>query len=181
METKKPKQKNKPGPVSTLTKNLSLQIRKLHLQGFKIDEIREKLNIKESTWESWYYRDTQNFRSNFTLWRREKMLNQAEINLEDFSIMPTEIQTIEDSDDEMGERAVVVTDPRLVKIKLDATTYITDTIGKDIYSKRIIQEDPEAAKKEEVDALRQTIKKIMIHQRSRYVPLHRDKMAKALK
>jgi hypothetical protein len=183
MEKKKTQKTNKgPGQPTKLTKTLSLRIRRMYLSGKDHDTIREELEIKKGTWDHWYWNDTQSFRSNFVLWRREKMLNQAEKNLEQFVEMPTEIEDIEDSDEENGPRSVVVTDPRLVKIKLDATTYLTDTIGKDTYSKRVIQEDPTAAKSSEVDELRKSIKKIMTNQRSRHLSVHfKDKMAKAVK
>lgn len=165
-----------------LSNSLSLQIRKLYLSGLKLEEIREKLGILKNTWDSWYYRDTQAFRSNFTFWRREKLLSKAEENLEWFVDMPTEVEDIEDSDEEDGPRAVVVTDPRLVKIKLDATTYITDTIGKEVYSKKVIQEDPNAANKSDVDDIRQKLKSLLNSKRVKYLKTTgKDKLIKALK
>lgn len=181
MAKNKQKSNRGPGAPTKLSKKLTLQIRRLYLLGKSIAEIREKLEIKESTWDVWYWRDTQGFRTNFVTWRRERMLNKSEDNLSWFIDMPTEVQDIEDSDSENGPRAVVVTDPRLVKIKLDATTYITDTLGKDSYSKRVINEDPDAAKKEEVDELRQTLKKIMHGQRMKYSSNFKTKTAQAVK
>lgn len=181
MATKNLKKQNKPGPAGLLTTKLTLQIRKLYLSGKKIGEIQEQLNIKPTTWDQWMFQNRKDFRTNFVNWRREKMLGQAELNLEEFSTMPTEVEEIEDSDEEDGPRSVVRTDPRLVKIKLDATTYITDTIGKEVYSKKVIQEDPQAAKKEEVESLRSAVKKLMSNQRSKYLSNHKVKMAGALK
>lgn len=177
MAKNKQVKQNKPGQPTKLNKTLTLRIRRLFLEGLKPEEIQAKLEIKYNTWNHWYWNNTQSFRDNLTMWRREKMLGQAERNLEEFSTMPTEIQDIEDSDEEDGPRSVVVTDPRLVKIKLDATTYITDTLGKEIFSKKVIQEDPQAAKKEEVESLRTAVKKLMSNQRSKYLPNHKMKMA----
>ncbi len=175
------KKPRKPNKNTLLTKTLTLQIRKLYLSGKNITQIQEELVISQKTWESWYYRDTQGFRTNFILWRREKMVNQAETNLDDFMTMPTEIQTIEDSDDEMGERAVVVTDSRLLKLKLDATTFSLETLAKETYSKRIIQEDPNAATRDELDGIRQDFKKMMSFVRERNHGSHKDKMLAATK
>lgn len=177
-----PKKKQRgPGHPTSLTNKLLLQIRKMYLAGYEVKEIQSTLGIKPATWESWYYRDTQGLRDGVTKWRREKMLVQAEKNLEQFSVMPTEIQEIEDSDGENGPKAVVVTDPRLVKIKLDATTYLTDTLGKDTYSKRIIQDDPNAAKKTELDEVRHTLKNIMLAVKGRGQTSAKDKMLSAIK
>lgn len=178
----KPKKQNKgPGQPSKLTKTLALRIRKLYLSGKKVKDIQLELGIKAKTWEHWFLVNTHGFRTDFAAWRREKMLNRFEENLHEFSEMPTEIQDIEDSDDENGPRAVVVTDPRLVKIKLDATTYGLDTLGKEHYSKKLLVEDPDAARKDEVEDLRQTVKKMINSQRGKYIPSHKQKMAGALK
>ncbi len=181
MAKKKQKKNKGPGQPTKLSKALSLKIRRLYLIGKTPLQIQEELQIRKGTWDHWYWNDTQEFRTNLTLWRREKMLSQAEKNLEEFSVMPTEIQDIEDSDDENGSRAVVVTDPRLVKIKLDATTYLTDTLGKDVYSKRVIQDDPNAAKKDEVESLRQSLKRIITNQRKFNHSNHKDKMRELMK
>lgn len=138
---------------------MSLQIRKLYLTGHTKAEIRDILSIPKNTWDTWYYRNTQAFRVNFTEWRREKMMNQAEENFEETLFSPTEIQHIEDDED--GKRAVVVTDPKLLKLKLDVSMYIADTLGKEIYSKKLITEDPNSASKSEVEELRQSYKSLI--------------------
>jgi hypothetical protein len=180
---KKENKKSNAGRPTKLTKTLTLKIRKLFLAGEKIIDIQKKLEIKSNTWDSWYYADIQGFRTKLISWRREKMYQQAEINLEEFVAMPTEVEEIQDSNSEDGAKAIVVTDPKLLKIKLDATTYITDTIGKDVYSKRVIQEDPNGAKKTEVDAVRVTLKQIMSKLRVSHQTKGsaKDKMAAAVK
>lgn len=171
----------KPNKNTKLTKQVSLQIRRLYLSGLKIIDIQEKLGISPNTWDAWYNRDTQGFRVKFIDWRREKMMNKAESNLDEFMNMPTEIQVIEDSDDEQGERAVVVTDSRLLKIKLDATTFGLETLGKETYSKKILQVDPNAATREEIDEMRRHLKNMMGNMREKNHGSHKDKMLAAVK
>jgi len=52
----------KAGRKSTLTKTLTLEIRSLLLGGHGPKEIQEKLGIKPSTWQGWYYENFQGFR-----------------------------------------------------------------------------------------------------------------------
>ncbi len=166
----------KVGRPSTLTRALTFQIRSLYLSGQNIKNIQTELNINPSTWDGWYYENIQGFRDNLISWKREKILNQAELNLEEFSTLPTEIQEIEDSDSENGPRVIMITDPRLLRIKLDATTYALDTLGKEIYSKKIIQEDPNATTRQEMDELRQNFKKMMSDVREKNHGDHKEKM-----
>lgn len=180
MATKQKKQ-NKPGAPTLLTKLVAGRIRTLIVSGKEREEICAELGIKVGTWDKWYYRDSSSFRVNLENWREEFMLKQARINHRDFLIMPTDIEDIEDSDDENGPRSVVRTDPRLLKIKSDHTIYITDTLGKEKFSKKLITEDPNAAKKDEVEALRESVKKIMNNQRMSHKSGHKQKMEQLTK
>jgi hypothetical protein len=168
----------KPNKNCKFTKSLSLQIRRLYLSGLNITQILDKLDISSNTWDAWYNRNTQGFRDNFIQWRREKMLGMAERNLHEFLDMPTDVQKIEDEDG--VDRAIIVTDPRLVKIKLDATAFGLETIGKEFYSKKVLQEDPNAARKEDIDELRKMVKTRIYNAHKRIIN-NRDKLRKIVK
>lgn len=70
-----------PGPQPILTEDLTLKIRKLYLDGLNYKQIQETLEINDSTWDSWVYKDYKDFRANLKKWKHEKLIEQAEANL----------------------------------------------------------------------------------------------------
>jgi len=95
-----------------LDEEITLQVRKLVVEGNLYKVIREQLGIKESTWDSWVYRDTQGFRTNLTRWKAERFLRQAEDNVP------------------------VLLDAKSENVKADMTKFILETGGKEVYSKK---------------------------------------------
>lgn len=119
-ERKKVVKREKMARPETLTEELTLKIRVMVLDGVKYKEIQEKLEIPAGTWDYWVYKDYQGFREALNKWkeevnrkRRERMLDVAEDNLENIA--------------RNGENE---------KNKLDASKFISKTLGKEFYSER---------------------------------------------
>lgn len=144
-EPKEPKKEDgKPGPEPLLTEELTLQIRKLVLEGMKYKEIQEKLKINPSTWDRWVWLDYKDFRKNLTEWIHERIVKKAQKNLEEFVDMP--IEKLEyrrnmnyDEDDEENDEPlieVIKTDPALVRIKQDSTKFALERLDKENFAQR---------------------------------------------
>ena len=101
------------GPESLLTEELTLQIRKLVLEGMKYVDIQETLGILAGTWDKWYYEDYRDFRKNIISWKKERLIKKAE----------TQVELLSLSEDE--------------RVSLDASKFILETLGKEEYSKRV--------------------------------------------
>jgi len=102
-----------------ITKDLSLKIRKLMLDGANIKTMREALDISEGTWDYWYWDNTeigntgQGFRDFVNKTKQERIVRRAESNLE----------VLLGSEDE--------------RVQADMTKFSLETIGKDMgYSKK---------------------------------------------
>lgn len=112
------------GAPTLLTEELTLQIRKLVLQGVPYNEIQATLNIIDNTWDSWVYRDTQGFRGLLTEWKKERLIRKAE-KLSD---------EILDAD-HIDEKGKFNTD--VMRVKQKEAEFVRETLGKDTgYSKR---------------------------------------------
>lgn len=72
----------KPGPKSSLTPEVALQIRSLYLQGMNYKTIRETLGLTEYAWDQWYYHNRQDFRTKIQQWKHERIIKKAEEELE---------------------------------------------------------------------------------------------------
>lgn len=106
-----------------LDKELSLQIRKELVRGTKIIDIQAMFDINENTWDSWYYRDTQGFRSMVVEAKKERLIRKSEKISEDI----LDMQAI----DTEGK---VASD--LLRIMQKESEFIRETLDKDNYSKR---------------------------------------------
>jgi hypothetical protein len=106
-----------------LTPKLSLQIRKRIITGMLNIEIQDELDILPSTWDSWYYRNTQGFRENLIRWKGERYLKKAEKLSGEIMDMPHVIR------DEVNTK--------ILSIKQKEAEFLRETLGKDEgYTKR---------------------------------------------
>ena len=110
------------GRPTDFTKELSLEIRKLILEGMSYVDIQKTLEIPAGTWDVWYYENrlmndkSQGFRDLVNNTKQERIIKKAEANLE----------VLLDSEDE--------------RVRGDMTKFSLETIGKDKgYTKRTEQ------------------------------------------
>jgi hypothetical protein len=104
---------NTVGRKSDLTEELTLEIRKLYLDGENYKNIQEILDIVPGTWDRWVYLNYRDFRTKLQNWKKERLVRKAEINLD----------ILMDSEDE--------------RVRTSNTQFTLETLGKeDGYSKR---------------------------------------------
>lgn len=103
---------NEAGRPSELTEELTLNIRKLVLDGESYVNVMKILDIASGTWDYWVYKDYHGFRTKLNDWKKERMIKKAELK----------VDGLIDSDDE--------------KVALNAATFTLETLGKSIYSKK---------------------------------------------
>lgn len=96
-------------------KKFMLKIKELYLDGMTEDSIQEILEVPKGTWNYWKHSNFHNFKDILLSYKHERMLNKAESNLD--ILMGAE-------DD---------------RVKLDASKFVAETIGKKNYSKRVEQ------------------------------------------
>ncbi len=97
---------------STLTKEILSSVESFMAQGLTTTEMCEKLGIPRSTWETWRINNTAGFNDFLVNTRREVILMLAEQN----------IMELQRSSDE--------------KVRLDASKFATERLGKQWYSTR---------------------------------------------
>lgn len=102
----------KVGCPTKLTKELSLKIRELVLDGENYIDIQRKLEISAGTWDYWVYDNYQGFRDDLQNWKYEKMVRKAE----------KKVDILIDSEDE--------------KVALNASQFILSRLNKEKYSDR---------------------------------------------
>jgi hypothetical protein len=100
-------------PSKLEDKEFLLKIKNLYLDGKNEVEIQEILDIPKGTWNHWKYSNFHNFTDIMLSYKHERMLMKSETNLEDLM----------DADDD--------------RVKLDASKFVAETIGKKYYSKRV--------------------------------------------
>lgn len=116
------KNNKKIGRPEMLTPETTMQIRSLYFEGKNIKNIQIILNINPKTWQSWYRRDFQGFRVFIWEIRKERLLGLAYVNLMQFLTIPMSTREVITSN---GPRVVIDTDYRLLRLKLDATKYVS--------------------------------------------------------
>ena len=112
------------GPKTKLTEKLVLEIRKMVLDGKAYVEIQQELEINDSTWDTWVYKNYQGFRNNLVDWNYERILNKCERLSEE----------ILDINHYTGDNGV---DSRILSIKQKESEFIRSTLGKKNYSKQV--------------------------------------------
>jgi hypothetical protein len=111
------------GPKTELTDKLVLEIRKMVLDGKSYVEIQQELEINDSTWDTWVYKNYQGFRNNLVDWKHERILKKCEK-------LSEEILDINHT----GDNGV---DSRILSIKQKESEFIRSTLDKKHYSKQL--------------------------------------------
>lgn len=112
------------GRPSTLTDELTFEIRKAVLEGKLYKTIQEELNISPNTWDQWVYVNHKDFRNNLIKWRQERLIKKAEKLSEEILDLLTE-----------GEDGRI--DTNLLRIKQKEAEFIRERLSKEQYSTRI--------------------------------------------
>lgn len=102
---------------SDLTRELTLQIRTLVLDGVKYKDIQFQLNVLPGTWDKWYYEDYKDFRKNVISWKHERFVKKSEK-------LSEEILDAEHIDNE-GKY-----DKDMLRIKQKESEYVRSNLGK---------------------------------------------------
>lgn len=157
--------KRGPGQPSKLNDKLKLHIRDLFLRKKSIEEIQLELGIKPKTWSAWMFRNTQNFRADLQDWRRERMFNQAESNLEEITEIDPSVSIVIGKPGK--EKEVKVFNEKILKIKSDVSIYLTETLGRNTYSKKVETVDPNALQRSELDEIRKDFKNLFSNLRAK--------------
>ena len=124
MATRKDKTVQKGGRPTDLTEKLSLEIRKLVLEGANYTEIQTILGISDSLWDRWTWLDYKDFRKNLNSWKREMFLKKAEK-------VSNQIMELKHTDQNGFVKA------GLLSLKQKEAEFLRETLGKDDgYSKR---------------------------------------------
>lgn len=140
----KTKQKKRKVGRPTVLPELTPRIRELVLLGYTYRKIRAELTINEKTWDEWVRVDYQGFRVLLRTYDHEYKLKCAERNIVDALQMKTEEQVVGMFGplvDKKTKKPVMRTNDKLVKIKLDTSVFVAETLGKKEYSKKIQLED----------------------------------------
>ena len=103
------------------------KIRTLLLDGKNIKDILAIMDIPAGTWDYAYWRNAQGFRDFIKDCQDEKLRDQARKNIQEVIDMQ-----LPDSED-----------PRWLKIKIDTSQFIAETLEKDRFSKKT-EEDKDA-------------------------------------
>jgi len=93
------------------------------LDGKDYVEIQQELEINDSTWDTWVYKNYQGFRNNLVDWKYERILNKCEK-------LSEEILDINHT----GDNGV---DSRILSIKQKESEFIRSTLDKKHYSKQL--------------------------------------------
>jgi hypothetical protein len=103
---------------SDLTEELTLQIRKLVLDGFKYVDIQETLDIPANTWDAWFYKDYKDFRKNLNSWKTERLVKKSEKLSEDILDLPY-----------LSEEGKP--DTNILRVKQKEAEFVRSTLGKE--------------------------------------------------
>lgn len=109
------------GRPSELDEELEKKMKALFMDGKTWEEIATIIEIPIGTIESWKIRNYQGFDDRFTSWKLERRLKMAEKNLDKFLEMTTPTA-------------------KVMEIQADITKFVSETLGKRHYSKKVEQE-----------------------------------------
>ncbi len=102
---------------SDLTEELTLQIRKLVLEGVRYNQIQETLEVPSNTWDAWVYKDYKDFRKDLNSWKKERLIKKSER-------LSEQILDI----DHFDQEGKVHTD--LLRVKQKESEFVRSTLGK---------------------------------------------------
>lgn len=114
-----------------MSDELCLKIRDLVLQENTMDQISVSIEVPYKTLEGWVSRNYRGFADKWRLYHIERRLKKAEENIDEALRMETLNRAMTKKGD-MYEYS----DPKLLKIKMDTSLFVAETVGKQIYSKR---------------------------------------------
>ncbi len=140
MATPRKKNPKKAGRKSLLTQALTSKIRGLILKGLSYKDIREKLNIVEGTWDGWINKDLNDFSTKVTRWKRARMLKASENVLSDIAEMNPKVQAMGSFGpvfEKDKKTPVMRIDVGILKVKQDTAKHLTETLGSDVYNKKV--------------------------------------------
>jgi len=126
------------GRPTELDDALLLKIEGLVMQGKNLKEIAEECEISYKTMEGWVSRNYEGFRDKLKMYKNEWRLSLAEQNIDEALQLkitnPVIVSGVpqRNSDGTLME----VIDPKLIRIKIDNSHFVAETLGKDTYSKR---------------------------------------------
>lgn len=126
------------GRPSELTTELLLKIEGLVLQGKSMRDIAEDCEIPYKTMEGWVSRNFEGFRDKLKLYKNEWRLYKAVENIDEALelniLKPVFVNGIPAR--HQDGRILEEVDAKLVRIKIDNSHFVAETLGKDTYSKR---------------------------------------------
>jgi transposase len=126
------------GRPSELNDELCLEIRAKVLEGKNMRIIAEELGIAYKTMEGWMTQNYKGFSDRMLSFKQEWRLKKAEQNIDEVLEMTAEEPVVTSSGVAIDKDGKVITqrDSKLLKIKADVSTFVAETVGKKVYSKR---------------------------------------------
>lgn len=131
------------------SEQLTAKIKALIVSGKKYVECQEILKINPSTWDTWVYENYQGFRDKLSIYDQEKKLRLASAHLNDILALETE----EDVIGVFGPVVDKVTgqpkrrqNDRLLKIKTDVAVFVSETLDRNVYTKKSVLDVHETKK-----------------------------------
>lgn len=138
------KPRRKVGRPPELTKELSVEIRELVLTGMSYIKIQKHLGIPDGTWDGWVRLDYHGFRVALMTYNHEYMLKLAQQNM----LENLKMETIEPVIgmfgpifDKKTKKPILRQNDKLLRIKNDTNIFVSETLGKKYYTKKVETED----------------------------------------
>ena len=129
---KRKKFRSNAGAPTFLTDEVLLKIKEIVLKNGFLKEIAKQCDVKFATVQFWYYTNYQELRTKIDLWRHERMLKKAEENIEE--ILDMEVSGFRFN--KAGGKIKVV-NGKVLEVKADMTKFVSETLGKKSYSKKL--------------------------------------------
>lgn len=119
------------GRPTDLTEAVFRQIERAVLEGKNLKEIASITEIPVTTLYTWSSDNYLNLRDKIEVWKLDRKLMLANKNIAKFLTMSSKNTGVTKKGD-----IFEFNDPRLLKIKADASFFVAETLGKKNYSKR---------------------------------------------
>lgn len=141
---KNPRKRNPVGRPTPLNNELYLKIRELVILGYTYTNIQIELKIPQGTWDRWACTNYEGFRDKLTTYDHEYKLRLAEENINKILNIETNEQAIGMFGplvDKKTKKAVMKQNDKLMKIKSDVSLFVTETLGRKHYTKKVEMDD----------------------------------------
>lgn len=119
------------GRPTILDEEMFRKIKQSILDGKTLRDLAKDNEINEGTLYEWHSNNYLNLADKIEGWRRDRKLMLAEKNIEEILGMTT-LNTLTRSNGEVYE----ATDTAILRVKADISKFVSETLGKDYYSKR---------------------------------------------